>query len=378
MGLAWADRSVIARNDAEPHLMTAQFPASSSTRAEAALAPRRSTATRWPAVLSTTAALALIVGGAALSTVLVIATNVLRESPSPFLDWVTYSKAVTRVAAGAAPYASEQLTGPYHLSDVVLSGFAYPPPALLLFVLFGSSIPGLVLWSLTNSLALIAGLASVARHELGLSVRWALAVAVLALSVMPAFIDGMRVGNVNVGLAGLLAWTWTLGPGSRAVMSFAVVGASLKLFPALLAFWSVRGLGWRAIAIGVAGGGAILVLSVVVLGGDYWVEYLAALTNAVPECEAVPPSLTCTLEPTLGTTGARLAAGAAAIGLGLAASLVRSRTVGFVLLTIALLAPVADLWVHYRLFAFVALWVVLNVTLARLRRQQVSQVVPDA
>ena len=63
--------------------------------------------------------------------------------------------------------------------------------------------------------------------------------------------------------------------------------------------------------------------------------------------------------PVLGLGAAKIAGIIAALALAAAAFVVPDRVVAICLVSVAIVIPLPDLWPHYLLFPFVALWVAL-------------------
>src|SRR5688572_12873746 len=126
----------------------------------------------------------------------------------PFEDWWNASNAADRLLAGQPVYHPDQLAGAYNGPDYTLTGFAYPPPAAVLFIPFRGLGAGLALWHLVNIGLLLSGLAAILRAELGGSAGRALPLVIGGLLAFPPFATGVMWANVNVGLAGLFAWSW--------------------------------------------------------------------------------------------------------------------------------------------------------------------------
>jgi hypothetical protein len=171
------------------------------------------------------------------------------------------------------------------------------------------------------------------------------------------FPNGVLNANVNVGLAGVLAWFWAAGDRRRWIPYAAGVGAAFKIFPGALALWGVRRRGWRAlfVAVGMAASvaAASAVVTLPIVGLDEWTRFVTALANAEPTCAGGRASVACLSQPYVGTGTATLVGivvGVALLGVSL---LVRSEFPAFVLLTAGMLAPLADGHHHYLLFVYV-------------------------
>jgi hypothetical protein len=291
-----------------------------------------------------------------------------------WIDWYAYAYGTERVLSGQSLYIAEQLAGPYRLPEVTPEGYIYPPPSALLFLPFtlGWDI-GLSAWILGNLALLVAGLAAVLQREFGRLPPVALALVLLGLCVaIPApsglirpLVNGVLASNVNIGLAGLLALCWATGARRGWIAPAAGLGAAFKMFPGALALWAVRRHGWRPLLVAIGITAAICLVTLPVVGIEEWRRFFLALSNAEPTCTEGRSSIACLALPFLGTSLAK----AAGIGIGLlllgVAMLVRTEYPAFVLLTLGMLAPLADGHQHYLLF----IYVLVVIGLARLYRR---------
>ncbi len=278
-----------------------------------------------------------------------------------FDDWRTYARAVDRWLAGEPIYARAQALGPYELRDTLLTGFTYPPAAVPLFAPFATGTLGLIAWMAVNLGAFILGVVAVLRHELGRVGPLALGVALIAAAVFPPFGNAVVSGNLNLGIAGLLAWLWVIRA-DRLTAGLAGIGAGLKIFPGLLAAWPMRHSGWRGFFIAAGTTLAVILITLPLVGVASWVDFGHALRNAQPECSAQSVSIACGLDGVLGPAAARLVGVVVSLALVVVVLRVRSPFVAYAALTGALLAPVVDMHPHYWLFV----WVVALVGVARI------------
>lgn len=298
----------------------------------------------------------LIVAMAGAICAIVVVSTIIGFAPvgRTFADWLTYVHAVDRVTSGAPIYAPEQLAGPYVLVGVTLYGYAYPPSSVPLFLPFSSYPIGLVLWLTLNAGALLTGLYAILRTELRRHARVEFAVVLVALAFLRGFPEGVAFGNASVAMAGLFAWAWVIGRGKAAVGAFAGIGATIKLVPGVLVFWSDRRDLARVVAVTAAVAGGLFVLTLPFVGIASWLDYVRALSLSQPACGAEPPvSLACILQPVVGVTIAKLAGIGIALVAGIVAVMTRSALIAFGLLAIAWLAPVTDLHFHYLLVVYV-------------------------
>lgn len=279
-----------------------------------------------------------------------------------WIDWYAYAYGTERLLAGESLYVAEQLAGPYSLPAITPDGYIYPPPSALLFLPFsiGADI-GLSAWILGNLALLGVGLAAVLRREMGSVRPIGLSLVLLGLCVpiwTPAgfarpLINGVLASNVNVGLAGLLALCWGAGSRRGWIPYAAGVAAAFKIFPGALALWAVRRDGWRALLIAIGSVAAICLVTLPIVGIEEWRRFLLALSNAEPTCTGGRSSIACLSQPFLGTSLAKAAGIVLGALLLLVAMLVRAEFPAFVLLTLGMLAPMADGHQHYLLFIYV-------------------------
>ena len=270
-----------------------------------------------------------------------------------FADWLTYVHAVERMAAGLPIYAPEQLAGPYVLVNVTLFGYAYPPSSVPLFIPFASYPVGLVAWLTLNAGLLITGVVAILQRERGRVRPLELAVALLALAFFPGFADGVAFGNASVGLAGFLAWAWVIGRGHAPGGALAGLGATIKLVPGALVFWSTPRTLLRVVAIAAAVAGVSFLVTFPLVGLASWADYVKALSLSEPACGTdVPISIACLLKP-IGIGPAKLAGIVLALAAGIGAVVVRPPLLSFGLVVVAWLAPVTDLHFHYLLVVYV-------------------------
>ena len=287
-----------------------------------------------------------------------------------FADWLTYAHAVERVLSGLPIYPPEQLSGPYVLPSVTLYGYAYPPSSVPLFFPFASYPLGLWAWLTLNVGLLITGLYAVLRRELGRVRPLEFALVLLGLALHRGFVEGVAYGNASVGLAGLLAWCWVIGRGRTPIGFLSGLGATIKLVPGAVVFWSTRETFPRVLLTVLAVGVSLFVLTLPVVGLESWVDYRHALSFSEPACGVeFPTSLACNLQPIVGIGTAKLAGIALALVAGGMAVLVRSPLISFALVVVAWLAPVTDLHFHYLLVVYV-LAVVACATWLRGRRDR--------
>ncbi|MDQ3554757.1 MAG: DUF2029 domain-containing protein [Chloroflexota bacterium] len=315
-----------------------------------------------------------LAAGLVIVGTLALAISELQPENILWIDWYAYAYGTQRMLDGDSLYMAEQLSGPYSLPAVTPQGYIYPPPSALLFLPFtiGADI-GLTAWIVGNLALLAIGLAAVVRRELGAVRPIGLSLVLLGLCVpvpipgglLRPLINGVLASNVNVGLAGLLALCWATGTRRAWIPYAAGVAATFKIFPGALALWAVRRDGWRALLIAIAVSAAICLVTLPLAGVEEWRRFFVALSNAEPTCTEGRSSIACLALPFLGTSLAKTAGIVVGLLLLGAAMLLRTEYPAFVLLTLGMLAPLADGHQHYLLF----IYVLVVIGLARLYRR---------
>lgn len=278
-----------------------------------------------------------------------------------FVDWTTYALGSERILSGESLYLPEQVAGPYALPDVTPQGYIYPPPSALMFLPFSVGPLGLAAWIAANIALLISGLTAVLWREQGDLRPLPLTAVILGLlvivpvpgTVLAPFPNGVLNANVNVGLAGLLAWCWAAGSRRGWITYAAGAGAAFKLFPGALVLWAVRRNGPRPLMIAIAITAGICLITLPIVGVEEWSAFVRALSNAQPACDGGRSSVACLTQPLLGPSLAKAAGVVVGVALLALAVRVRAEFLAFVLLTGGMLAPLADGHQHYLLFAYV-------------------------
>ena len=244
----------------------------------------------------------------------------------PMADWRHYALSWLRVTEGGPLYAPIQYSGtPYQLPSVLNTGWAYPPPAILLFAPFAAWPAGWIAWTVVNLGLLLTGLWAIIRGHRYSSL--AFAGVLVGLGLWQPFRNAAALGNADVGVAGLMAWAWVGRPWIAGA-----IGGSVKIVPGAFFLYGLRD-GWRSIVPGVLVGVGLCVAALPLTGLDAWWQYGVALANATYPCGGENMSIAC-------ITGSRAA------GLGLAglmvvgAWLVPWRVVAFSLAAMAF--PVAN------------------------------------
>ncbi len=253
----------------------------------------------------------------------------------------------------------------------------------MLFVPFSYGQVGLALWLILNLGLLFSGLAAVVRREFRQLRPVPLALVFIGLliiipvpgTVLAPFPNGVLTANVNVALAGLLAWCWAVGSRRGWIPYVAGVVGTFKIFPGALALWAVRRDGWRALAIAIGVAAAIVVVTLPLVGISEWSAFFRALSNAEPTCDGGRSSIACLALPLIGSSLAKILGLVVGGVLLLLALRARGEFMAFVLLTAGMLAAVEDGHSHYLLFGYVLL--VIGLCRLRVRRGLPTQA-PDA
>jgi hypothetical protein len=301
-----------------------------------------------------------------------------------WVDWFAYALGAERVLRGESLYLAEQMVGPYHLPDVTPAGYIYPPPSAILFLPFAAGDLGRIAWLAANVGLFYSGLAAVLHREFGAVRPLAFALVLLGLlvtipipgGVAAPFPNGVLTANVNVALAGLLAWCWAAGDRRGWIPYAAGVGGVFKIFPAALVLWAARRDGWRPVAVAVAVAGAIAIATLPIVGLEEWRRFLTALSNAEPTCAGGRSSIACLSQPFVGTAFDTVVGVVVSVVLLAASLAVRAEYPAFVLLTAGMLAPLADGHHHYLLFVYVI--VVIGIARFVATRLRTETAVPHA
>ena len=156
----------------------------------------------------------------------------------------------------------------YQLTDDVIAGFTYPPPAILPFVLLSFAPLGVAMLLLTmSSYAAVTGCIALWTRYLqqrGLTVDRsdAIAAALVAIALGPTYSNAI-FGQVNAWVLACAVIFITIGPARPVAGGIAVAaGALLKIYPVLMiaiGLWNRSA--WRRIAFGVLAGIAIVILA---------------------------------------------------------------------------------------------------------------------
>jgi hypothetical protein len=337
-------------------------------------------ADRWPRVSLEREALARVVitavgmvaavvaAVACIDAVVAFDARYRAHGQPAFVDWLTYANAFDRFVQGEELYARRQLAGPYLLPRLVTTGYAYPPPSIVLFAPFSPRPEGLIAWLLFNAAVLWSAVTALAHRALGVPVVWAAAGTAASLVPFVPLASGLATGNVNVALAGLTGWAW-VAQGRAWVGPAAGLSGIVKLYPGSLAIWAARWDGWRAVWAAAAVGAVLVVLTLPFVGLDSWPDYVTALQNSQPACWPGTASVACVAAPALGIGGGKLLGILLGVALVLVSLRIRNPFVAFVTISVGMLAPVTDGWIHYGLFAYVLMLVGADHVMGRHRRR---------
>lgn len=308
-----------------------------------------------------------ILGGVALilATAILVGTFVslipqVTGWPGPFVDWRTYENAAGRLLAGDPIYASQQLTGPYHLTEVLLIGYAYPPASVPLMIPFQGYPFGLAAWITVNLGALLTALWAIVSRAWPTYGLLAFSLALAGLAMFPPFLAGMIAMSTNIGLAGAIGWV-AVGLTARQAGVLGGIFGILKVFAAALTFTTLEDKG-RALAIALVVAAGLALVTLPFVGFASWLDFATALTGAVPDCSGFNVSIACTLGPTVGLGWGSLV-GVVVGGVAVLAMLAcRQPYLLSVLAAIAVMAPANNLHIHYWTIGYV----LVVVSLARL------------
>ena len=170
----------------------------------------------------------------------------------------------------------------YQLSDDVIAGFAYPPPAILPFVVL-SYLPlgvSLVIFTSISYAVLVAAILSwlsyLRRRGLVIDSRTALAAAVIAIALGPTYSNAI-FGQVNTIVLVCAVGFTTIGPTRPAVGgTLLAAGVWLKIYPVLLtavALWNRSA--WLRIVYAIGGSVIAVLVLLWVLPLSTYVTFLA-------------------------------------------------------------------------------------------------------
>lgn len=241
---------------------------------------------------SSRGALVLAVGGLGILVLLgtcyvVLQIAGLGEEGSDFLYYWLGGVAVAH-GAPLYPWAAEAT----RFEDVGYV-FCYPPLIAMLFALLASTLDYFTarwLW-LAVSVALMGLAAVLTWRTSGLAEQWRSIWAWLpAFGLLPWALVSLAMGQFSAVLFLIVAvafWASLHGrPGWGG--SGIGIGAALKLTPALiLVYWALRR-EWRAVAVGIAVGGTLGLLSLAVVGPGAYLDYFTRVIPVYRSIDAIP------------------------------------------------------------------------------------------
>ncbi len=266
------------------------------------------------------------------------------------LDYRAYYDAAGRLAEAGTPYAA----------DLVASSFESGPTGLYYYspVLATTLLPVAKI-SFTDSSVwwFAAQMASLVGACLLMPVRpltRALAFTIVAFS-LPVFKD-VIYGNVSTMLLLpiVVAWRWMDRPSGSLALAFAI---SIRPTMGLLLLWQLLRRRWRAVVWTLAGGLAIVIVTLPLVGLAGYEDYLAVLRNLnIPLLQPGTDSgwENRDLGQLVRSAGASAEAmgvvrlGSAAVAIGaMLLSLRRDREISFMVTLMASMLVVPLLWDHY-------------------------------
>jgi hypothetical protein len=278
-----------------------------------------------------------------------------------FIDWRTYANTVERWLGGGSIYAPEQLNGPYFMTMEVGRGYVYPPASVPMFLPFALDSLGLLLWETFLIGAFFAGIWLVVDRGFPRQRLAAFGIVVFAAAFFYPAVQGFAAGNPNMATAGLLAMAWA---GAPRVGIFAGALGVVKILPSVISILH----GWKAVAIAVLTGTAIVLATLPFVGVAAWEDFVRAMRDGLPVCpnSILNPSVACTLGPVLSVRGAEMLSVVMAAGLVAVGLITGPTLLGTTAIAAAIMAPAVDLHLHYWSFA----WVLLLIAVARIARRR--------
>jgi hypothetical protein len=290
------------------------------------------------------------------------------------IDWISYSAAAGRFIHGQPLYVAAQLAGPYQMADVAGIGYVYPPPSILLFVPFLALGP--TAWALANALLFASGIAAMARRDFGPYAGLAFGVALLTAGLTAPYLDAMVMGNINLGLAGLFAWSWALGRGSRPIGWMSALGGLIKLHPFALIGWTRPSQARRTIGVAITVAAVVTLITLPVVGLGNWLDFGRAAINVRPLCGYGYDAVACPLTPFLGDLATPTLFGIAGL-MVVTAIWTRSDSLSFALIVVAITAAHPEVFTHSFLLVEVLAFAIAG-SVWRYRREASGDVAPTA
>lgn len=259
-------------------------------------------------------------------------------------DLEAYVGAALRLGTEGSLYRPDLMAGPFEPGPADLFYYA-PPLGVAMLPFTGMPVAdSAIIWYVLRVAALLAACALMPVRP----VTRALAFAVMAFS-WPVLKDAV-LGNVSILLLLplVVAWRWIDRPAGSVALALAM---AVRPGLGVLLLWQLLRRRWRAAAWTIAGGLAVVVLTLPFVGLDGYLDYVAVLRNlGVPEGVSENRDLGG-VALALGASGevvtlARIASVGIA-GLAILLSLRRDREVSFMVTLVASLLLVPLLWDHY-------------------------------
>jgi hypothetical protein len=293
---------------------------------------------RWSGPLS---------AGLALVGLLVLAAAIntwLGRSPGWAYDFHAYYDAALRFLATGSPYRAETLSGPFRPGPFGL--YLYSPVLAALFVplTWLGEQSAILVWLGVRVVALVLTCALMPIPR-----RLRLAVFGVAAMSAPVLFD-LDLGNVSllVTLAAVLVWRWLDRPLGGVALAAALVVR--PVMAVIAGWWLLRGL-WRPVLATALCFGAIVLVSLIWLRPDVWLQWLTVLRN-ISDVTGVKAnvdlgSAVLLLGGSMPLAQIALYAGYAIAAVAVLLSLRRDRELSYVVTLMATLLLSPLLWDHY-------------------------------
>ena len=290
-------------------------------------------------------ALLLGLGAAGLALVAVVfAQPMLSTTTNWALDWDAYQVSSLRLGQEGTLYATASLRSSFEPVDGCY--YLYTPPFGIAFGLLAwlPADVGATVWYYLH-LAVLA--LSCALMPIRIPLRfWTFAIAVVSVPVISDFILG-NVSSVML-LPVVIGWRWLDRPAGSLALAIAT---SVKATFGLYLIWFAVRRAWRPLAWIVAGGVALIVLSLPFVGIDGYRDYFTMLGNINAPADLLPNRHVNAMVLSWGfdesaAWAAQMAVYLAAVGAMLL-SLRRDREVGYMVILAATIVLAPLLWGHY-------------------------------
>jgi hypothetical protein len=278
-----------------------------------------------------------IVGFIALMGIGALSLRISLTNAFLYVEWadaISYAEGARRVYAGTTPYTAMQLAGPYPLDAAIFGlGFVYPPSGAYLLAPFTLGEPFFYVWNALSFVVVIGIVLLMVRREIGrMSVAMALAVLAITATALQVGLSELKSGYVSPMVAAAMGSMW-LWPRWSAIP--ALLLGLIKAFPAAGVLWTIRKGGvWKGpllVAVGIA-------LLITIARPDWFFDWLVALANAEAACPSYALwSFACVGLPVVVGYAAGLA-------LLLASWVAKRDDVSFLLLGLAMTAPLPDIY----------------------------------